>query len=126
MIVAGLGYRKGASATEIESALSAALLCQCEGGKLDCMAVPSSKAGEQGLLAAAAARELDIVPIPQDALEAASPRALTFSARSSAVMNVPSVAECAALAAGGPRARLLGPRIAVGRVTCALALEEAR
>jgi cobalt-precorrin 5A hydrolase len=34
---------------------------------------------------------------------------------------VPSVAEAAALAAGGPAARLIAPRIAVGPATCALA-----
>jgi cobalt-precorrin 5A hydrolase len=38
-----------------------------------------------------------------------------------ALAGVPSVAEAAALAAGGPRARLILPRIAVGPVTCALA-----
>jgi cobalt-precorrin 5A hydrolase len=36
-------------------------------------------------------------------------------------MGVPCVAEAAALAAGGPAARLLVPRIAVGPATCALA-----
>jgi cobalt-precorrin 5A hydrolase len=54
-------------------------------------------------------------------LEAANPRTLTRSTRSMAAMNVHSVAEAAALAAAGPNARLLAPRIAVGPVTCALA-----
>jgi cobalt-precorrin 5A hydrolase len=35
--------------------------------------------------------------------------------------GVPSLAEAAALAAGGPTARLLGARVAVGPATCALA-----
>jgi cobalt-precorrin 5A hydrolase len=39
-------------------------------------------------------------------------------------MGVPSAAEAAALAAGGPAARLLAPRIAVGPATCALATDE--
>jgi cobalt-precorrin 5A hydrolase len=39
-------------------------------------------------------------------------------------MNVHSVAEAAALAAAGPGARLLAPRLAVGPVTCALAESE--
>jgi cobalt-precorrin 5A hydrolase len=39
-----------------------------------------------------------------------------------ALKGVPSVAEAAALAAGGPRSRLLAPRIAVGPATCALAV----
>jgi len=37
---------------------------------------------------------------------------------------VHSVAEAAALAAAGPGARLLAPRVAVGPVTCALAQGE--
>ena len=36
--------------------------------------------------------------------------------------GVPSVSEAAALAAAGPGARLLGPRVAVGPATCALAV----
>jgi cobalt-precorrin 5A hydrolase len=36
-------------------------------------------------------------------------------------MGVSSVAEAAALAAGGPQAHLLGARIVVGPATCALA-----
>jgi cobalt-precorrin 5A hydrolase len=39
-------------------------------------------------------------------------------------MGVPSVAEAAALAAGGSAASLLAARIAVGPVTCALAETE--
>jgi cobalamin biosynthesis protein CbiG len=46
---------------------------------------------------------------------------LTRSALSLSLAGAPSVSESAALAAAGPGARLLGPRIATGRVTCALA-----
>ena len=38
-----------------------------------------------------------------------------------ALTGVPSVAEAAALAAGGAAARLVAPRIVVGPATCALA-----
>ena len=38
-----------------------------------------------------------------------------------ALTGVPSVSEAAALAAAGPTARLIAPRIAVGPATCALA-----
>ena len=41
-----------------------------------------------------------------------------------ALAGVPSVAEAAALAACGPKARLILPRITVGPVTCALAERE--
>jgi cobalt-precorrin 5A hydrolase len=36
--------------------------------------------------------------------------------------GVPSVSEAAALAAAGPDARLIAPRVAVGPATCALAI----
>jgi cobalt-precorrin 5A hydrolase len=125
MIVAGLGYRRGVSAADIESALAATVLRYLPPGeRLDRMAAPARKAEERGFLAAAAARGLSVVPVSQEALEQAGARTLTSSARSSAVMNVPSVAECAALAAGGPAARLLAPRVVMGPVTCALAVGE--
>jgi cobalt-precorrin 5A hydrolase len=54
-------------------------------------------------------------------LEAAGTRTQSSSPRVLALTGVPSVAEAAALAAGGPKARLLFPRIVVGPVTCALA-----
>jgi cobalt-precorrin 5A hydrolase len=41
-------------------------------------------------------------------------------------MGVPTVAEAAALAAAGPAARLLGPRLVVGAATCALAASGAQ
>jgi cobalt-precorrin 5A hydrolase len=50
---------------------------------------------------------------------------LTHSELSQARAGVPSVSEAAALAAAGAGARLLGPRIAVGPVTCALAISGA-
>jgi cobalt-precorrin 5A hydrolase len=45
----------------------------------------------------------------------------THSRRVAQLTGVGSVAEAAALAAAGPKARLLVPRIVVGDVTCALA-----
>ncbi len=47
---------------------------------------------------------------------------LTHSKRSPPRAGVPSVSEAAALVAAGEGARLLGPRIVVGPVTCALAI----
>ena len=55
-------------------------------------------------------------------LEAASARAETRSARVLALTGVPSIAEAAALAAAGPAARLILPRIKLGPATCALAV----
>ena len=125
MIAAGIGCRKAISATEVEAALQAALAAamqsNCLVGRLSLIAAPAVKGTEAGLVAAAAARGVPLRLIPQPMLEAANSRTLTHSAQSMAAMNVHSVAEAAALAAAGPNARLLAPRIAVGPVTCALA-----
>ena len=56
-------------------------------------------------------------------LAQAGGRAITRSARVQSLLGVPSVAETAALAAAGPTSRLCGPRLAVGRVTCAIATD---
>jgi cobalt-precorrin 5A hydrolase len=122
VIVAGVGCRKAISAQEVESAIEAALLHnRLAGHWLVRIAVPDVKGTEAGIVAAAAARGIPLVLIAQKALEAADARTLTRSARSMDTLNVHSVAEAAALAAAGPRARLLAPRVAVGPVTCALA-----
>jgi cobalt-precorrin 5A hydrolase len=51
----------------------------------------------------------------------AAANTLTHSELSQALAGTPSVSEAAALAAAGEGARLYGPRIVVGLVTCALA-----
>jgi cobalt-precorrin 5A hydrolase len=48
-------------------------------------------------------------------------RTLSHSEASLSAAGTPSVSEAAALAAAGEGARLAGPRIAVGPVTCAIA-----
>lgn len=122
MIVAGIGCRSGVDASEVEAALAAALLERSvTGNELGLIAIPRSKAHESGVVAAAAARRIPIVLVTQQAMEAVSELALTRSDRAMAAMNVNSVAEAAALAGAGSHSRLLGPRVAVGPVTCALA-----
>jgi cobalt-precorrin 5A hydrolase len=126
VIVAGIGCRKGASAAEIEKAINAAL--ERAGrplAKLDLMATASSKRDEAGIDAAAKARGVGLVFVDQADLEAAGARGASWSERVLALAGVPSVAEAAALAAAGPKARLILPRIVVGPVTCALASDEA-
>jgi cobalt-precorrin 5A hydrolase len=122
MIVAGIGCRRGATAAEIEAAIAAALArAGLVASALSLVATSAAKTGEPGIAAAASALRLPLVTIPQDKLEAATPRTLTSSERVMAATGVPSLAEAAALAAGGPAARLLAPRVAVGPATCALA-----
>ena len=110
VIVAGFGCRKGISVAEIEAALAAAL--ERHGIAREAVAALSTMAAELGL---------PLVLVPPRTLEAAADRAVTRSERVVALMGVPSAAETAALAAAGPAGRLIGPRIAVGPVTCALA-----
>jgi cobalt-precorrin 5A hydrolase len=123
MIVAGVGCKSGASAREIEAAIGAALSqAGVANGALGLIATSSAKTEEPGLAAAATGRGLKVVFVPQADLQAAGSRTLTHSERVLAISGVPSVSEAAALAAAGPGARLLGPRVAVGPATCALAV----
>jgi cobalt-precorrin 5A hydrolase len=126
MIVAGVGCRKGARAADIEAAIVAAFArVGVATTELRFIATSAAKGGEPGIAAAASAIGVPLVLIPQGDLAAAGARTATRSERVIALTGVPSIAEAAALAAGGPGARLMAPRIAVGPVTCALAETEA-
>src|SRR5260370_12967448 len=93
--------------------------------QLRLIATSAAKGGEPGIAAAASAIGVPLVLIPLGDLAAAGMRATTRSERVMALAGVPSVAEAAALVAGGPGARLIVPPIAVGPATCALAATEA-
>jgi cobalt-precorrin 5A hydrolase len=122
VIVAGIGCRKGASPAEIEAVIAAALKqAGFAQDKLAAIATSADKGEEAGIAAVALLHSLPLLFVPMPYLEAAAARCETHSERSLAVKGVPSVAEAAALAAGGPNAKLLLPRIAVGPATCALA-----
>jgi cobalt-precorrin 5A hydrolase len=125
VIVAGIGCRKGASAAEIEKAINAAL--ERAGrplAKLDLIATASIKRDEAGLAEAAKARGVQVTFVDQSDLELAGARGATWSERVLALAGVPSVAEAAALAAAGPKSRLIVQRVVEGPVTCALASDE--
>ena len=125
-IVAGIGCKRGAPAADIEAAIRAAL---ARGGvslnALAAVATIAMKQSEFGIAAAAknSASNSSLYPKPICRPPANAPQ--THSERVLALTGVPSVAEAAALAAAGPTARLLGPRLAVGDVTCALAIARA-
>jgi cobalt-precorrin 5A hydrolase len=122
MIVAGIGCRKGTAAEEIEAAIAAALDRAGLGiAAVQLIATSAAKGGEPGIAAAANSIGVPLVVVAQDDLMAAGERTQTRSERVLALAGVPSVAEAAALAAGGPAARLIAPRVAVGPATCALA-----
>jgi cobalt-precorrin 5A hydrolase len=122
MIVAGIGCRAGTSAPEIEAAITAALKGVARtDARLDIIATVDGKAQEAGIADAARARGVRLVIVPRHDLDVAAAQAVTRSPRVLALTGLPSVAEAAALAAAGPNARLLAPRVAVGPATCAIA-----
>jgi len=122
MIVAGIGCKRGASAPDIEAAIRAALARSGIGSdSLNAIATIAAKQNEAGIETAAAQLGVGVVFVSDAELQAASRRAETRSERVLALMGVPSVAEAAALAAAGPAARLISPRLVVGAATCALA-----
>ena len=122
VIVAGIGCRRGASAAAIEAVIAAALArADIHKTALTLVAAPAVKCDEPGIAAAASALGVPVVAVSETDLKGASPRTATHSERSLALMGVPSVAEAAALAAAGSKARLLLPRITLGPATCALA-----
>jgi cobalt-precorrin 5A hydrolase len=123
MIVAGVGCRKGASADDIGAVIGDALArAGVSATALDLIAAPELKRGERGIVVAAAALGVPLVLLPRAELEAAGARVQTRSERVLEMTGVPSVAEAAALAAAGPQARLILPRIAAATATCALAM----
>jgi len=122
MIVAGVGCRRGAPATAIAAVIEAAFArAGLAGTLLDAIAAPATKADEGGLAQAASALGVRLVLLSREELEAAGRHAVTVSERVVALMGMPSVAEAAALAAAGPAARLVLPRIVLGPATCAIA-----
>ena len=123
MIVAGIGCRRGAPAPDIEAAVRAALVrANITAGELDVIATIAAKRGEVGIQAAAEKLGVCVIVVSEADLKTASDRPATRSERVLALTGVPSVAETAALAAAGPAARLISPRLVVGAATCALAV----
>ncbi|MGY1689287.1 cobalamin biosynthesis protein [Geodermatophilus sp. SYSU D01105] len=113
MIVVGVGARPGVAAAEVLAAVDAVLPAGADGVRL---ATLDARAGEPGLVEAAAGRGWELTAHPAVALAAVpvpSP-----SARVAAAVGTPSVAEAAALLGGGT---LLVGRTVVGRVTVAVA-----
>jgi cobalt-precorrin 5A hydrolase len=122
MIVAGIGCRHGTPAAAIAAVIDAALArAGLAKDALGIIATSATKGGEPGIAATASALRVPLVLVPPADLEAAGVRTVTRSERVVALTGVPSVAEAAALAAGGATARLLLSRIAIGPATCALA-----
>lgn len=120
MMVAGLGSRSGVSVGEVRAAIDAA--CAAYGIEaIDLLATGETKASERAFAECALAMGKALEIVAQAALTRVADATLTRSELSQKASGVPSLSEAAALAAAGSGARLLGPRITTGPVTCALA-----
>lgn len=122
MIVAGIGFRRSAEASEISALIRRALT---EGGlaesQLAAIATADDRVGDPAIREAAIAFGLVPEGVVPEALAACDARVPTRSARIEALRGVGSLCEAAALACAGPGSRLVLDRIASGSVTCALA-----
>jgi cobalt-precorrin 5A hydrolase len=125
MIVAGVGCRKGVQPGDVKAVILAAFeRAGIDVSELRLIATIYAKSREKGIEVAASVMRVPLVLVTPADLVSVRMRVATRSERVEALVGVPSVAEAAALAAGGPAARLLAPRIVVGPATCALAVTE--
>jgi cobalt-precorrin 5A hydrolase len=118
-VVAGLGCRHGVASEAVIALLDEAI--SRAGLRPALLAIPDFKRAEPGLVEAARRLGLELRRVSHDALRAEQPRCVTRSERVEGAVGLRSVAEACALAAAGPQARLVLPRIAREGVTCAFA-----
>lgn len=122
MMVAGIGFRAGASWQDIVTLVTLATKnVSLSPDDLRGLATLDQKAAEAGFIEAADRLKLRAIAVGPEVLRGMADGVRTHSPRVQALHGVGSVAEAAALAAAGPGARLLLSRIASERVTCALA-----
>ncbi|MFZ5427012.1 MAG: cobalt-precorrin 5A hydrolase [Thermodesulfobacteriota bacterium] len=122
VVVAGVGCRKGAPATDIlEAVLEACRMKGAAPASLAALASIEAKRGEPGLAEAARALGVETVFFPAERLGAVS--VPNPSANALKHMGVESVCEAAAMLAGGTD-KLLLPKMKTSNVTVALALAD--
>ena len=127
MIMAGIGAQKGVKADDVLAALDAALRAHAlERKAITALCTNAAKASEDGIKRAAKVLGIDCLVVAPKTLAQAAERTISRSGASIAATGLASLSEAAALAGAGRGARLLGPRVAVGPVTCALATNEDR
>ncbi len=117
--IAGVGLRRGCSMRDIVNVIQTA--SAAVGHRVSVLAAPSFKRQEPGLAAASRMLDIELVFIDDRALHLAQPHCVTHSALAERAVGFASVAEASALAAAGPRGRLLLPRIRGHGATCAIA-----
>jgi cobalt-precorrin 5A hydrolase len=116
MIVAGFGFRSGATLAALQDALARA------GGPGGVTHLATLAAKAAGLRPLAQTLELPLVALEPDGLRGIP--TLTRSDRVQALFGTGSVAEAAALAVAGPGARLRGPRAVSSDGTATAAIAE--
>jgi cobalt-precorrin 5A hydrolase len=118
MIVAGFGFRSGATLAALQDALTKA------GGAGGVTHLATLAAKAEGLAPLGRALALPVVALPPELLRGIP--TLTRSDRVEGLFGTGSVAEAAALAAAGPGARLRGSRAVSADGTATAAIAEAR
>jgi len=118
MRIAGLGFKREANIGSLRDALAAA------GGSngLDALATASDKADAAALISLACELGLAVKAVPAETL--ARIETATHSLRVAAMHGTGSLAEAAALAAAGRRARLISTRVVSRDRTATAAIAE--
>ncbi|MBV8613343.1 MAG: cobalamin biosynthesis protein [Acetobacteraceae bacterium] len=114
-VIAGIGFRRGCAVEDILRVLERA------GMDVAAIAVPTFKADEPGVTEAARRLGVPVIRVDNTALAEAQARCVTRSPAAARATGFASIAEGVALAASGPRGRLVLARIVAGGATCALA-----
>jgi cobalt-precorrin 5A hydrolase len=117
MIIAGIGCRRDCPAEDIVAIVRRAQ--DSAAYRVDALAAPAFKQGEPGLHDAARTLGVGLSFVAAAALAEVQHLCPTRSHTPARHVGVASVAEASAIAASG--GKLLLPRIANGRATCALA-----
>jgi cobalt-precorrin 5A hydrolase len=127
VIVAGIGFRSGTSADEIERVIRMALtMFQLPAERLEAIATESEKATDAAFGEAVRRFSLKPSACTLEELDRVAGQVLTPSKLVLESKGVPSIAEASALVTAGRNARLLGTRVATQQATCAIAVGEGR
>ena len=122
MKIIGVGCRQGSERDEVLGAIDAVLAHYgVAKSSIHALASVPLKSEEPGLVEAACTLGLPLLVPDAVGLAQADAHCLTRSPVSIAATGLGSASEAAALAACGPGARLLGPRIIHQAITCAIA-----
>ncbi|MGQ0662466.1 MAG: precorrin-3B C(17)-methyltransferase [Pseudomonadota bacterium] len=123
VLALGVGGERGVEARELEALVRRTLAAGgLAPGALACVASIDLKEDEPAVHALAASLGVPARFFPATRLAQEAPRLKTPSAAVRRATGCPGVAEGAALAAAGPQAVLVAPKVKSARATCALAL----